>query len=286
MKVVAIGGGHGTAVTLRALRSLNCDITAIVSVADDGGSTGVLRDALNIAGVGDIRKCLVALAAAEKPWERFFEFRFGDDTAQHHALGNLFLAAAIDSQPSLENAVVEVGRLLDICGQVLPASKEGVSLEAETEAGFVRGQAAITKSTGVRKIRTVPVGVSATDAGLDAIQLADFVVLGPGSLFTSVLAACVVPGLSEAIAQSPAKCVWIANLQGLDPESRGLGLIEQYAALVLHGIRVDSVIVHNANEGGSEIPGVGLISADVAGINAKVHDPVKLAHVLRQLMAN
>jgi uncharacterized cofD-like protein len=286
VKVVAIGGGHGTAVTLRALRLLDCDITAIVSVADDGGSTGVLRNELHIAGVGDIRKCLLALATQTKPWKDFFEFRFAGSAAGTHALGNLFLAAALERSETIEEAVAVVANLLDACGVVLPASQTGVELEAETFDRTVRGQAEIAKSAGIQKVRTIPTSVSATESGLHAIDQADLVVLGPGSLFTSVLAACVVPGITEALSRTNAQRVWIANLEGLDPETRGLGLIAQYAALLNHGLRIDKAIVHNSDEQEECSLAVEVVRADLIGSNTKVHDPAKLARVLQQIMAN
>ena len=286
MKVVAIGGGHGTAVTLRALRSLNCDITAIVSVADDGGSTGALRNSLQIAGIGDIRKCLLALSSTAKPWNEYLEYRFDGPGTGNHALGNLLLAAALARNPSIESAVAEVGQLLDACGTVLPASQAGVQLEAETGSSSVLGQVEISRLTGIDRIRTVPGGVHATESGLRAIDQADLVVLVPGSLYTSVLAACVVPGITDALSRSSAQRIWIANLQGLDPESLGLGLIGQYEALTRHGVEIDAIVVHSSFELETETIDVDIIRADLVGANNKVHDSEKLARVLQQIMSN
>jgi len=286
VKVAAIGGGHGTAVTLRALSWFNCEVTAIVSVADDGGSTGALRETLGIAGVGDIRKCLGALTGEDKPWRDFLEFRFEDVTMGNHALGNLLLAAAIGSTSSLEAAVASVAKLIDARGSVVPASQGGVELEADTGLGTVSGQVAIGLRNDVKRIRTVPTHVCAPESALRAIREADYVLLGPGSLFTSVLAACVVPGIAEALASSAAECVWIANLIGQDPETEGMGLVRQFDALVSHGVHIDTVVVHGSGVLIEGIPVVKVISADVAGANLRVHDPEKLARVLAQLMAN
>jgi len=286
VKVTAIGGGHGTAVTLRALNLIDCEITAIVSVADDGGSTGALREALGIAGVGDIRKCLAALAGQDKPWEEFFEFRFEDELTGHHALGNLFLAAAIGSSSSLEDAVASVVRLIDARGSVIPASRLGVQLEADTDSGVISGQVAIGLRHDVKRIWTTPDHVHAPESALSAIREADYVLLGPGSLFTSVLAACVVPGIARAIASSAARCVWVANLMEQDPETRGLGLRRQYEALASHGIQIDVILVNGTGVPVDEIPDVKVISSDVVGENRRVHDPVKLARVLAEIMAN
>ena len=286
MKVAAIGGGHGTAVTLRALGFLECEITAIVSVADDGGSTGALREALGIAGVGDIRKCLIALAGGNKPWGEFLDFRFQDPTMGNHALGNLFLAAALGNIPSLEGAVASIAKLIDARGSVIPASRSGVMLEAVCKSGTVMGQVAIGQSSEIQRISTVPAGVVAPESAVRAIEEADFVLLGPGSLFTSVLAACVVPGIAEAIAKTDALRVWLANLEELDPETKGLGLDGQFDALARHGVEVDVIVVNDTGNSTHDIANVGVITADVAGANHKVHDPVKLARVLDQIMAN
>jgi len=285
MRYTAVGGGHGTAVTLRALRLLGGDVAAVVSVADDGGSTGVLRDALGIAGVGDIRKCLVALANEHQPWEEFFEYRFPDDSLGRHALGNLFLAAALGNIPSLEGAIATVGQLIGSTGLVLPASRVGVDLEAETSSGTVHGQVAIGDSTGISVIRTTPQEVRAPDAVVEVIENSDLVVIGPGSLYTSVLAACVVPGITDALSRSSAKRVWVANLQEEIPETSGLGISGQLQALRNHGVPVDYVVV-NESCAETDFPDVGLIRADVAGANGKVHDPEKLARVFSEVMAN
>lgn len=286
MKVAAIGGGHGTAVTLRALRLMGCDVTAIVSVADDGGSSGALRESLGIAGVGDVRKCLAALAGNDKPWSEFFEFRFADETVGAHALGNLFLAAAIGSTLTLEDAVASVANLIDARGSVIPASREGVQLEAETHDGTIVGQVAIGQRHDVERIRTIPSEIRAPESAISAILQADFVLLGPGSLFTSVLAACVVPGIAEAIARSKAKCVWISNLVEQDPETKGLGLQRQYEAMLKHGLEIDIILVNSVDGLVGETPEITVITADVAGRNRRVHDPEKLSRVLTEIMAN
>jgi uncharacterized cofD-like protein len=286
VKVAAIGGGHGTAVTLRALSMLECEVTAIVSVADDGGSTGALREAMGIAGVGDIRKCLAALAGEGKSWADYFEHRFDDESMGGHTLGNLFLAAAIERSASLEEAVASVANMIDSRGSVIPASQYGVGLEAETDGGVVAGQVAISQRSDVRRIRTTPTSVRAPDSALRAIKDANFILLGPGSFFTSVLAACVVPGIAEAIAASAAECVWIANLMEQDPETKGQGLVRQFEALSSHGVEVDTILVNGAGNPGENIRNVRVITADVARANRKTHDPAKLALVLTQLMAN
>ncbi len=286
MKYTAIGGGHGTATTLRALRLMGGEVCAVVSVADDGGSTGVLRDVLGIAGVGDIRKCLVALANDHQPWEEFFEYRFPDEALGRHALGNLFLAAALGNIPSLEGAIATVAQLIGATGSVLPASQVGVDLEAETRTGTVQGQVAIGESSGITQIRTTPVDVVAPKAACEAIKSSDLVVIGPGSLYTSVLAACVVPGINDALSQSSAKCVWVANLQEEIPETEGMGIVGQLNALRSHGVRLDAVVVADSCLEVDFPQDVAVFRSDVASPNGKVHDPEKLARVFTQVMAD
>jgi 2-phospho-L-lactate transferase/gluconeogenesis factor (CofD/UPF0052 family) len=179
-----------------------------------------------------------------------------------------------------------VAKLIDARGDVVPASEGGVELEADTDSGMISGQVAIGLRNDVQRIRTVPTHICAPESALSAIREADYVLLGPGSLFTSVLAACVVPGIAEAIATSAAECVWIANLVGQDPETEGLGLARQFDALISHGVEIDTVVVHGSGVTVEEIPQVRVLSADVAGGDLKVHDPEKLARVLAQLMAN
>ena len=286
MNVVALGGGHGTSVTLSALNRLNVDFAGVVSVADDGGSTGVLRELLGIAGVGDLRKCLAVLAANAEQWAPLLEFRFEDDELGHHALGNLLLAASIASSNNLEESIQKVSELLAIRGRLLPASSEAVELEADTDDGVIRGQVAIARETGVSNLSTVPESVAAPRSVIEAIEQADFVLIGPGSLITSVIAACVVPGIREALRRTSATKIWLANLKTEYPETSGWSVRKQLQALQDHGILLDLVLLDERHHGIEGTLDVAVESFDLASGGASIHDPAKLSRALEQVMAN
>ena len=286
MNVVALGGGHGTSVTLSALNRLNVDFVGVVSVADDGGSTGVLRELLGIAGVGDLRKCLAVLAANAEQWAPLLEFRFEDDELGHHALGNLLLAASIASSNNLEESIQKVSELLAIRGRLLPASSEAVELEADTDDGVIRGQVAIARETGVSNLRTVPESVAAPRSVIEAIEQADFVLIGPGSLITSVIAACVVPGIREALKRTSATKIWLANLKTEYPETSGWSVRKQLKALQDHEILLDLVLLDERHHGIEGTLDVVVESFDLASGGASIHDPAKLSRALEQVMAN
>jgi uncharacterized cofD-like protein len=285
MKAVAIGGGHGTAVTLRALRGLTNSVTGIVSVADNGGSTGRLREILDVAAVGDLRKCLLALAGVRNPLAPYLEHRFRAGELEGHTIGNLLLAGLIDATGDLEFSVRSMGELLKITGAVVPASTEGVVLVARTDQGRAEGQTEVAASATIRRVATEPEGVRAPDSATRAIAEADLVVIGPGSLYTSVLAACVVPGMTEALAASTATKVLVANLREQVPETQGYALSDHVTALRRHGIGLDLVLADVASTlPRGDVHG-RVVEARVSRDDARVHDPERLALCLSQLVA-
>ena len=280
MKVVAVGGGHGTAVTLRALRLLDVDVTAVVSVADDGGSSGRLRAMLDVAAVGDLRKCLVALADPDNPLTKSFEHRFRVGELNGHAVGNLLLVGLIDATGNLEESVRALAPVMGVSGTVVPASCEGVVLLASTEEGPTRGQSRVARSTTIRRISLDPANAAAPIAAVEAIERADVVVVGPGSLFTSVLAACVVPGITQALAGTRATKIYVANLQPQVPETSDFTLQDHVDALVRHGVNVDLVVVDHRSRFGGEPCSLLTRVRDVAADSGLVHDVQKLATAL------
>jgi uncharacterized cofD-like protein len=193
MKLVAIGGGHGTAVTLRAMRVLTSDVVGIVSVADDGGSTGRLREMLDVAAVGDLRKCLRRPGSSNEPIGALPRAPLRCGRPRGPRTGQL-LAGFLDATGDLERSVDRFAELLEVSGTVLPASRRGVTLVARTEEGRVEGQTTVAASPSIRTVAVEPFSATAPDRALEAIAEADFIVIGPGSLYTSVLAALVVPG--------------------------------------------------------------------------------------------
>jgi len=282
-RVVAIGGGHGLAATLRAVSSYTEQVTAIVSVADDGGSSGRLREMLHIVAPGDLRKCLVALAEPGSPLARAFDIRFADDELAGHSLGNLILAGLMEGSTGPVEALDEACRLLGVRGRVLPATTEPVVLKAETECGSVAGQVAVMATDDIRHISLVPSDPRAPAEAIEALRRADQIILGPGSLFTSVLAAVAVPEIREGIAGSPAAKVYVCNLRPQEPETASYDVSMHVAALVDHGILVDQVLCDSTAMEVGPCP-VPVVEARLARPNGKAHDPGKLASALSDLL--
>ena len=285
MRAVAIGGGHGTAVTLRALRELTDDVTAVVSVADNGGSTGRLREMLDVAAVGDLRKCLAALADPTNPLAAHLEHRFSAGDLKGHALGNLLLAGLIDATGELEASVRDAAAILGVTGEVLPASTTGVELVARTGEGRTEGQTEVANSDSIRWISVEPRDVRAPDSVIRAIARADLVVIGPGSLYTSVLAACVVPGIADALNKTSARRVFVANLREQSPETSDHTLREHVEALARHGVCVDVVLAASEGSLTGSAGSVPVVEAPLTGRNLRVHDPARLAQSLSRLVA-
>ena len=279
-RVVAIGGGHGLAATLRAATHYADDVTAIVSVADDGGSSGRLRELLGIPPPGDIRKCLVALAPPANPLAQAYEHRFEDG----HALGNLVIAALAATTQDFIEAIALAGKAIHANGTVLPATTTPVVLKAEAAAGAIEGQVNVSVTGRISHVSLVPPDAAAPPAATEAIQNADQIVIGPGSLFTSILAACVVPDIKQALARAKAQKVYVANLRPQIPETAGYDVAAHVEALTAHGIEVDTVLYDDARiptgDLGPNITAVrrGLASADNG------HDATELATALADLV--
>jgi len=280
MKLVALGGGHGTAVTLRALRALSADVTGVVSVADDGGSTGRLRAMLDVAAVGDLRKCLGALAAPENPLARAFEHRFSVGELAGHTVGNLFLVGLIDATGNLESSVDAAAEALGVSGTIVPASRDGVVLLASHDEGVTRGQTAVARTVGIRFVSLDPPAPPAPERALRAINEADVIVIGPGSLFTSVLAACVVPDINRALATSRARKIYVANLRPEDPETLGMSLQDHVDALLAHGVEPTDVLVDTASDFSTQACSLHTFVTPLTARNPLVHDVPKLTQAV------
>jgi uncharacterized cofD-like protein len=282
-RVVAVGGGHGLAATLRSVRTFTDQITAVVSVADDGGSSGRLRDLMHILPPGDLRKCLVALAEPGSLLASAFAHRFNEGELSGHSLGNLILARLMDAAGDPIGGLDEAARLLGVRGRVLPATTELVVLKAEVEGGSVSGQVAVMGNDRIRRVSLVPDDAAAPAPVLDAIRSADLIVLGPGSLFTSVLAALAVPGIAEAIQESQGRTVYLCNLRPQIPETTGFDVGMHVTALVTHGVTAD-VAVYDPRGLALGAPMIPVIEASLCRPNGLAHDPGKLANVLSDLL--
>lgn len=297
--VVAVGGGHGLAATLRALRLYAGTITAVVSVADDGGSSGRLRAAMpELPAPGDVRRCISALADDRSALARILEHRFAAESGdlEGHALGNLLLAELTTELGSFPAAVQEVARMVDAVGQVLPATVGPVSLVGrrapapggETDADArVLGQVAVQNTPGLARLSLSPPIPASPPAVGEAIRAAQQVLIGPGSLFTSVLAAAIVPAVHDALRDTTAQRVYIANLRPQVPETEGFGLEDHLAVLVEHGVPIDVVVCQRGlcPVGVSAVvPGATVVEASVADDLGATHDPERLAATLVSLL--
>jgi uncharacterized cofD-like protein len=287
--VVALGGGHGLATALRAVRRYAGSITAVVSIADDGGSSGRLRRDLGVPPPGDIRRCLVALAGDATVWSAAFEHRFRDGELEGHALGNLVLVGLTETLGSFPDALDEAGRLLRAVGRVLPATVEPVVLKAELADREVEGQVAVANSHGIRRVELVPADVVATPDAVAAIAAADQVVYAPGSLYTSVLPVLAVDGLRRALASTAAEVVQVANLRPQIPETAGMDAADHLAAVRAHGARVDRFLFDlggglHVDAGRVRALGVEPVGAAVARADGLAHDPEQLAKALCALL--
>ncbi|CAN2197532.1 COG0391 Uncharacterized conserved protein [Candidatus Nanopelagicaceae bacterium] len=220
-KVVALGGGHGLAATLTALRSITTNITAVVTVADNGGSSGRLREEFPIMPPGDLRMALAALCGDDswgRDWADIMQYRFTSDGALNgHALGNLLLAALWDRDEDVVVGLDRVGALLKVVGRVLPMTAEPLSIEATFEHAGKRveaiGQVAVATTAGrLQELRMKPTHPTTRPEVLRALQEADWITMGPGSWFSSVLPHLLVPSLRDAIVASPAKKILLLNL--------------------------------------------------------------------------
>ena len=239
-KVAVIGGGHGLSTMLRGLKQYTENITAIVTVADDGGGSGMLRQDLGMPPPGDIRNCIEALANTEPVMREMLHYRFPEGALAGQSFGNLFLAALNGISPSFDVAVSRMCEVLAITGRVLPVTTANVQLEAEFENGAsVIGESKIfyckkKEDCRIHQVRLLPEHPKALPAAMDAIRDADMVILGPGSLYTSIIPNLLVDGIVDAIRQSDALKVYVANVMTQEGETEGYTAADHIAALFAH----------------------------------------------------
>jgi uncharacterized cofD-like protein len=253
-RIVAIGGGTGLSTLLRGLKEHTSNLTAIVTVADDGGSSGVLRAELGIPPVGDIRNCIVALADAEPLMSEVLQYRFPDNPGEAsglsgHALGNLLIAAMTAVEGGdFEDGIRLMNRILAVRGQVLPVSPTPITLHARTMDGLiVDGQSHVMRTAGIDRVWISPEDVQASDDALAAIAEAELIVLGPGSLYTSLLPSLLIPAIRDAVLAATAPRLFVCNVATQDGETAGFDLAAHVEALVAHTSPdlVDIVLANN-----------------------------------------
>ncbi len=253
VKVVAIGGGTGLPSILRALKPYTSNITAIVTVADDGGSSGKLRRELGVLPPGDLRNNIAALADDESLMTQLFQHRFNRGDLGGHAFGNLFISALASVTGSLESALIETARVLNIQGRVFPATMDEVDLVARVYTSgkemTIRGESAITAARGrIEDIYLTPKDVTAFSGSVDAILNADIVVLGPGSLFTSILPNLLVPGIHNALQTTRALRVYVCNIATQPGETEHFSVADHVLALEQYLGRgmIEVILANNA----------------------------------------
>ncbi|MBR2215470.1 MAG: YvcK family protein [Selenomonadaceae bacterium] len=302
--VTVIGGGHGLSVLLRGIKSATSNVTAVVTVADDGGSSGRLREDLGIIPPGDLRNCLVALADTEPLMEKLFQYRFaGKGELAGHSFGNLFIAAMAEVTGDMEQALKESSKVLAVKGRVLPSSREHVRLDAIMEDGtVVEGESQICKvHKRIKRIRLFPEKVAPVESALEALRTADTIILGPGSLYTSIMPNLMVEGVAEVIRQSKAVKIYICNVMTEPGETDGYTASMHAKAIIDHAGQgvIDYMLVNShpispemqayyAEKGAYPVLideeaindlGIGFIKADIINETDVIrHDPEKLSH--------
>ena len=306
MRVVALGGGHGLAASLSALRLLETDLTGVVTVADNGGSSGRLRDELGVLPPGDLRMALAALCADDewgRQWAGILQHRFdGDGPLRDHAVGNLLIAAIWDILGDHVDGLDLVGALLGARGRVLPMAAVPLDIEADVHLrsapdrlSLVRGQVQVASVDGqVVSVRLDPTDPPACPEAVQAVKDADWVVIGPGSWFTSVMPTLLVPGLRDALVGTSARRILVLNLTAQEGETEGLSPTDHLEVLSAHApdLGLDVVVADTSlsDDRGSLATvarelGARLVTADVAsGPGSDQHDPHRLAEAFHAVL--
>src|SRR5713101_8711790 len=298
-RIVAIGGGTGLSALLRGLKTYTSNLSVIVTVADDGGSSGRLRDEYRILPPGDFRQCLVALADAEPLMKQLFDHRFKEGSLDGHSFGNLFIMAMADVTGNFEHALRESGKILAVKGTILPSTLQDVTLVASINGGMVAGESKIPmQNAPISRVFLKPDGPQINPEAAQAILNAELIIVGPGSLYTSIMPNLLVDGMVEAIKASPALKVYICNLAAQSGETDGYAvddylrvIREHVGANLFDFVLVNTNLSHAPTGGQSQVvfrsadsnkhPEVRFIAADV--VNVKLpshHDPDKLARTI------
>ncbi len=311
VRIAAVGGGTGLSSMLRGLKRCTENITAVVTVADDGGGSGVLRQDLGMLPPGDIRNCILALANTEPTMEKLINYRFPEGVNAGQSFGNLFLAALTGISDSFDTAISRMGDILAITGCVLPVTRENVFLEAVFDNGSkVLGESkifAVKKEQNCRisQVRLMPERAAPHPEVLKAFETADLIVLGPGSLYTSVIPNLLVDGIAGAISRSPALRVYVCNVMTQEGETEGYTAFDHAAALHKHGGVFDVCLVNSTpippqlleryafegaastvvDRGRFEEAGIPLVEYPLMDIRSNMvrHHPLKLAYAILQV---
>ncbi len=298
-RIVAIGGGTGMSTLLRGLKQYTSNLSAIVTVADDGGSSGRLRDEYRVLPPGDFRQCLIALADAEPLMKQLFDHRFKEGSLDGHSFGNLFIMAMADVTGNFELALRESGKVLAVKGNIVPSTLQDVTLVASINGSNVEGESKIPKQNGrISQVFLKPDHPPVNPEASQAILNAELIIVGPGSLYTSILPNLLVEGMVEAIKASPALKVLVCNLASQHGETDGYGVDDYIRVIRYHvgGNLFDFVLVNSNNShvptgGQSQVvfraddasrhPEVRFIAGDIVNVRIPSHhDSDKLARII------
>ncbi|MBI2123957.1 MAG: YvcK family protein [Candidatus Wildermuthbacteria bacterium] len=310
--VVVIGGGTGTYTVLSGLKHYPLNLAAVVSMADDGGSTKTLREEFGILPPGSVRPAIIALSEAEKPLADLFTFRFSEGSLRDHNFGNLFITALTQQLGSFERALDEISKILKLKGRVIPSTLQDIRLHAQLENGeIVKGETNIDvpKHNGVRRIKKVWLdpAYNANPRAVDAIRRSDLIVIGPGDLFSSVVPNFLPTGIAQAVRESKGKKAYVSNLTTKFGETTGFGahdfvsIVETYLG---EGV-LDYVVVNSRKPGKERILKYAKAKSEIVAYNKELlqgkglrvveadlmrkqgfirHDPDQLARLLFSLL--
>ena len=272
IKVVTIGGGTGLSVLLRGLKKYPLEITAIVTVADDGGSSGKIRSDMNIPSPGDIRNVIAALSDVEPYLEKMFQYRFDSGEVKGHPVGNLMIAAMTDIHGDFSTAVKVMSRILNVRGTVLPTTNDIATLNAVLSDGeIIRGESSITKAGGViDHVYITPSRVKPNEDVLRAIEEADYIIMGPGSLYTSIIPNLVISKVSEKIRESNAKKIYVCNVMTQHGETDNYTVSDHIVAINKHvEENIFDLVIANSREFDDSI---------LSKYHKEKQEPVKIDH--------
>ena len=272
IKVVTIGGGTGLSVLLRGLKKYPLEITAVVTVADDGGSSGKIRSDMNIPSPGDIRNVIAALSDVEPYLEKMFQYRFDSGEVKGHPVGNLMIAAMTDIHGDFSTAIKVMSRILNVRGTVLPTTNDIATLNAVLSDGeIIRGESSITKAGGViDHVYITPSRVKPNEDVLKAIEEADYIIMGPGSLYTSIIPNLVISNVSEKIRESKAKKIYVCNVMTQHGETDNYSVCDHIVEINKHvEENIFDLVIANSREFDDSI---------LSKYHKEKQEPVKIDH--------
>lgn len=252
-KIAVLGGGTGISTILRGLKDFTTNISAVVSMSDDGGGSGILREELNILPPGDVRRCLIALSNTDKTMRDLLSYRFKSGSLKDQNVGNILIAALTDIFGSFDKALLEMSSVFNVTGKVIPVTLDETHLVAEFESkDKVVGESYIPKmcyrlNTKIKKMSMIPRYPSANEDALEAILSSDIVIIGPGSLYTSIIPNFLVGGINEALRDTNARVIYIANAMTQKGETKNYSLKDHFEAILKHSSYefIDEVIAND-----------------------------------------